>query len=136
MKKLFILFLFPFAIHAQEVIENKNETTETADVWTGDKSKEYSFNLLESYRQRVLKGEKMSDLAKLYSEDPGSAKNGGLYANVKRGMMVPEFENVAFSLKSGEISKVFETKYGFHFIQVVSNHGETVDVRHILLMFK
>lgn len=88
---------------------------------------------LESYRQRVIKGESMSILAALYSEDPGSAKKGGLYENVGRGMMVPEFEAVAFRLKNGEISEVFETPFGFHFIQSIARKGEVVDLRHILL---
>ena len=50
--------------------------------------------------------------------------------------MVKEFESIAFSLKPGEISKVFETQYGFHFIQLVALHGALVDVRHILVMPK
>ncbi len=92
--------------------------------------------LLETYRQRVLKGESMSVLAALYSEDPGSAKNGGRIDGVMRGMMVPEFESVAFRLKRGEVSEVFETTYGYHFIELIERKGETVDIRHILLMPK
>lgn len=92
---------------------------------------------LESYRQRVLSGESsIALLARLYSEDPGSAKEGGLIENVGRGQMVPEFEGVAFKLKEGEVSKVFETTYGYHFIQLVKRKGEVVDLRHILLMPK
>lgn len=93
--------------------------------------------LLESYRQRVLRGESsMSMLARLYSEDPGSAKDGGFYANVGRGIMDPSFEAVFTRLKNGEISNVFETPYGFHFIQLVQRKGEFVDLRHILIMPK
>lgn len=88
---------------------------------------------IESYRERVLKGESMSVLAALYSEDPGSAKNGGRYESVMRGVMVPEFEAVAFRLKKGEISEVFETPYGYHFIEMIARKGETVDLRHILI---
>jgi len=88
---------------------------------------------IESYRDRVLKGESMSVLAALYSEDPGSAKNGGRYESVMRGVMVPEFEATAFRLKKGEISEVFETPYGFHFIELIARKGETVDLRHILI---
>lgn len=89
--------------------------------------------LAEYYRMRVLRGESMSSIAKLYSEDTGSAANGGLYNNVVRGMMVPEFEKVAFNLKPGEISEVFETSYGFHFIQLLSRKGETLSLRHLLI---
>nr|MBA3666034.1 peptidylprolyl isomerase [Bacteroidota bacterium] len=92
---------------------------------------------LESYRQRILKGDaKMTSLARLYSEDPGSAKDGGEIKNVGRGMMVPEFEAVAFKLKNGEVSNVFETAYGFHFIELVARKGELLDLRHILVIPK
>jgi peptidyl-prolyl cis-trans isomerase SurA len=88
---------------------------------------------LEVYRQRVVNGESMAVLAALYSEDPGSAKNGGRYESIMRGQMVPEFEAVAFRLKTGEISEIFETTYGYHFIQLVTRKGESVDLRHILM---
>lgn len=89
--------------------------------------------LCEFYRQRVLKGESMASIAKLYSEDPGSAPNGGQYDGVVPGMMVPEFEKVAYSLKTGEISEVFETQYGFHFIQLISRNGDKLSLRHLLI---
>ena len=89
--------------------------------------------LAEYYRMRVVRGESMSSIAKLYSEDAGSASNGGLYNNVVRGMMVSEFEKVAFNLKPGEISEVFETSYGFHFIRLLSRKGETLSLRHLLI---
>lgn len=88
---------------------------------------------LEVYRQRVVNGESMSVIAALYSEDPGSAKNGGRYESVMRGQMVPEFEAVAFRLKAGEVSEIFETSYGYHFMQLVARKGESVDVRHVLM---
>lgn len=98
-----------------------------------DVTKKEARQLLETYRQRVINGESMSVLCALYSEDPGSAKNGGRYESVMRGQFVPEFEAVAFKLKAGEISEIFETTYGFHFIQLVARKGESVDVRHLLL---
>ena len=75
-------------------------------------------------------------MARLYSEDPGSAAKGGLYNNVARGLMDPAFEAVAFRLKKGEISNVFETSYGFHFIELVQRKGDLLDLRHILIMPK
>ncbi|MFN8116944.1 MAG: peptidylprolyl isomerase [Bacteroidia bacterium] len=89
--------------------------------------------LCEYYRQRVLRGESMASIAKLYSEDPGSAQNGGQYNGIKMGMMVPEFEKVAYSLKPGEISEVFETQFGFHFIQLISRKGDVLNLRHLLI---
>lgn len=99
-------------------------------------AKQLAREQIEGYRKRVLNGESMSVLAALYSEDPGSAKNGGRYDNVARGMMVPEFEAVAFKLKPGEVSEVFETPYGYHFIQLIAKKGELVDLRHILIIPK
>lgn len=90
----------------------------------------------EEYRQRVLKGESISILARLYSDDQGSGKEGGLISNVFRGQMTPEFEAVAFRLKNGEISNVFETPYGYHFMQLVSRKGDLLDLRHILVIPK
>jgi len=91
---------------------------------------------LEEYRNRVIKGEKMSTLARLYSEDPGSAKEGGFYANVARGVMDPAFESAAFRLKQGELSNIFETAYGYHFIELVQRKGDLLDLRHILIVPK
>lgn len=88
---------------------------------------------LEGYRQRVLNGESMSVIATLYTEDPGSAKTGGRYENISRGMFMPQFEAVAFRLKPGEVSEIFETSYGYHFVQLIARKGELVDVRHILV---
>ena len=99
--------------------------------------KQEAKELIESYRERVVNGKStMSTLARLYSEDPGSAAKGGLYNNVARGIMDPAFEAVAFRLKKGEISNVFETSYGFHFIELVQRKGDLLDLRHILIMPK
>jgi len=89
--------------------------------------------LAEYYRMRVMRGESMASIAKLYSEDPGSAQNGGQYNNVTKGMFVPEFEKVAFRLKPNEVSEVFETEFGFHFIQLISRKGDVLSLRHVLI---
>lgn len=96
--------------------------------------KEVAKEQCEELRERVLKGEDMSTLAILYSGDPGSAKNGGEYKNVRKGEFAPEFEKVAYSLKDSEISPVFQTQYGYHFIKLIHRHGELVDLRHILII--
>jgi peptidyl-prolyl cis-trans isomerase SurA len=87
---------------------------------------------LLGYKKRVENGEEFSTLAVLYSQD-GSAKNGGELGFKNRGELVPEFEAVAFRLKTGEISDVVETKFGFHLIQLIERRGERINVRHILL---
>lgn len=99
-----------------------------------EEAKKFAKDQCETYRQRVIAGESMTTLARLYSEDPGSAKEGGLIINVFRGQMTPEFEAVAYRLKSGEISTVFETPFGYHFMQLVARKGDLLDVRHILII--
>jgi peptidyl-prolyl cis-trans isomerase SurA len=87
----------------------------------------------EELRQRVIAGEGFRALAILYSEDPGSSKKGGELGFFKRGMMVPEFDEYAFRLGEDSISPVFETQFGFHFMQMLERRGEQVNVRHILI---
>ena len=91
---------------------------------------------LYGLRSRILKGERFSTLALLYSEDPGSAKKGGELGFHGRGEFAPEFEAAAFALKDGEISEVVETEYGYHILQLIERRGDYVNVRHILLTVK
>ena len=89
---------------------------------------------LRGYIDRVQSGEvSFSTLARLYSEDPGSARNGGDCGFFGRGEMVPEFSAVAFNMTDpNKISKIVETEYGFHILQFVERLGDRVRVRHIL----
>ena len=89
---------------------------------------------LRSYIDRTQSGEvSFSTLARLYSEDPGSARNGGDLGFFGRGEMVPEFSAVAFNMTDpNKISKIVETEYGYHIIQFVERLGDRVRVRHIL----
>lgn len=91
---------------------------------------------LSSYRERVLRGEKFGALARLYSDDPGSASKGGDLGFVERGTLYPEFEATAFNLKSGEISQVIKTQAGYHIIQMIERRGESIRVAHILIQPK
>ena len=93
-------------------------------------------NKLNSFRERVYKGEDFKMLATLYSDDPGSATRGGELGFVNRGDLVPEFERAAFRLKEGEISEVVESQFGFHIVQLIERRGEQINVRHILLKTK
>ena len=98
--------------------------------------KEIIKDRLNGYRERILKGDKFSTLATLYSEDEASAKKGGELGFFSRGFMVSEFEAVAFTLREGEVSPVFESKFGFHIIQMIERRGDQINCRHILIQPK
>ena len=92
---------------------------------------------LYQIRKRILEGESsFATMAILYSEDPGSARQGGELGFAGKGVYATEFENVAFNLRDGEISDVVETQFGFHIIQLIERKGETINCRHILLTAK
>lgn len=84
-------------------------------------------------KKRAEKGEDFSMLAQIYSEDLGSAKNGGDLGFAKRGAMVPEFEGAALGLKPGEMSDVIESQFGFHLIKLIETRGAEYHAKHILL---
>lgn len=90
---------------------------------------------LRDFTERVNKGETtFATLARLYSEDPGSARQGGELGYTGRGVLDPAFANVAFNLTDPKkISKIVETEFGYHIIQLIDKRGDKVNVRHILL---
>lgn len=89
---------------------------------------------LREYTERITSGEtSFSTLALMYSEDPGTARRGGELDYCGRGELAPEFATVAFNLTDpGKVSKIVETEYGFHILQLVDRRGDRVKVRHIL----
>lgn len=91
-------------------------------------------NELRDYTDRVNNGEtSFATLARLYSEDPGSARQGGEMDYVGRGMLDPAFANVAFNLTSpNKVSKIVESEYGYHIIQLIDKRGDKIKCRHIL----
>ncbi len=98
-----------------------------------EKEKQNVISKLESFKERVQKGENFKVLATLYSDDPGSAKNGGELGFVGRGDLVPAFEAAAYKLKGEEISEIIKSEFGYHIIQLIERRGEQINVRHILL---
>ncbi|MCF2444867.1 peptidylprolyl isomerase [Dyadobacter sp. CY345] len=90
-------------------------------------------NQLQELKERAEKGEDFAMLATIYSEDVGSAKNGGDLGFAKRGAMVPEFEGAALGLKPGEMSSIIESQFGFHLIKLIETRGAEYHARHILL---
>lgn len=132
----------------QKVLEKKSEVTD-ADIQKYleehpeiDKTAEKKA-LAEQILQRARNGEDFEALAKEFSDDPGSKSKGGLYENVVKGQMMPDFEATALALEPNQIAdKLVETPYGFHIIKLLRK-GETkdqtgqvtdsYDVRHILI---
>lgn len=90
---------------------------------------------LRDYSDRITKGESdFSTLAILYSQDPGSSGRGGELGFMGRGQLVPEYAAVAFNLNDPKkVSKIVETEFGFHIIQLIEKRGDRVNTRHILL---
>jgi peptidyl-prolyl cis-trans isomerase SurA len=114
----------PGELQIQQIVKNPK---------VSDNEKDRIRTKLRGYRERVLNGDSFATLAVLYSQDPGSAQKGGELDYMPRSGLVPEFANVAFNLKTDKVSKIVETEYGFHIIQLIDRKGERINVRHILL---
>ena len=88
---------------------------------------------LLALRERIIAGEKFSTLARIYSEDPGSARKGGELGMASKSIFWPVFSDAAMSLKPGVISQIVETPDGFHIIEVLEKKGDMFNSRHILI---
>lgn len=90
---------------------------------------------LRDYTNQITKGEiAFSTLARLYSEDEGTRRRGGELGFMGRGQLVPEYANVAFNLQDpNKVSKIVESVFGFHIIQLIEKRGDRINTRHILL---
>jgi parvulin-like peptidyl-prolyl isomerase len=118
---------------SEEEIENAYNDVKTVTVrhilfstrGKNDIEKQQQKEKIEEILGKARNGEDFAELAKQYSEDPGSKAKGGLYENVQRGMMVKPFEDAAFSVPVGEISDIIETQYGYHILTVLDRKKET-----------
>lgn len=88
---------------------------------------------LEGLKQQIIDGADFAELARNYSQDPGSATHGGDLGFFKRGQLVPQFEAAALKLQPGEMSAVTESEFGFHLIQMIEKRGNEYNTRHILI---
>ena len=88
---------------------------------------------LLAIRERIINGEKFSTLARIYSQDPGSARKGGELGMASKSIFWPAFSDAAMSLKPGVVSQIVETPDGFHIIEVIEKKGDMFNARHILL---
>ncbi len=88
---------------------------------------------LLAIRERIINGEKFSTLARIYSQDPGSARKGGELGMASKSIFWPAFSDEAMALKPGVVSQIVETPDGFHIIEVLEKKGDMFNARHILL---
>ena len=88
---------------------------------------------LLSLRERVINGEKFATLARIYSEDPGSARRGGELGMASKSIFWPAFSDAAMALRPGVISQIVETPDGYHIIEIIEKKGDMFNARHILL---
>lgn len=99
-----------------------------------EKVKTETKDKLRNLRERIVNGDNtFEELAKSYSADPGSARNGGSLGFQDRGTFVKEFEAAAFKLTKGELSGIVETEYGYHLLKLLERRGNKVHIQHILL---
>ncbi|MCF8242374.1 MAG: peptidylprolyl isomerase [Melioribacteraceae bacterium] len=102
----------------------------------GDKAKAAAKEKAKMILDSLKKGGDFAELAKQYSDDPGSASQGGDLGFVKRGVFFPEFEAAAFSLEPGQISGIVESPVGYHIIELLERRGESIHTRHVLIKVK
>jgi len=117
---------FNTEVEIGEIVINPVLTKEEKDIYR---------KRVEGYRQQVLNGSDFATIARLYSED-GAAPFGGESGFQTRDYWAKEFSAMAFKLKEGEVSPVFETQFGFHILQVLQRRGEEVNVRYIVVIPK
>ncbi|HUH73318.1 MAG TPA: peptidylprolyl isomerase [Chitinophagales bacterium] len=102
-------------------------------VQIGEKQQQMALDKILDLKNRADEGEDFSLLATLYSEDPGSAAEGGELGLMPRGTFVPEFEAAAFKMKDGEISDIVKTQFGYHLVKLNKRIGDQIDCSHILV---
>jgi len=116
----------PDAVAVGQIIKYPSVTTE---------SRAQSLSLIQQIKSELQRGADFAELARKYSQDPGSAKVGGDLGYVQKGELIKSFEDAANLLKDGQVSDVVETRYGFHLIQMLNKDLNSIHVRHILIGF-
>jgi len=102
-------------------------------VLPGDKSHAEALARITRVKEELADGKDFAQLALEYSDDTASKIRGGALGFVRRGELVPEFEETAFRLQEGEISNIVKTVFGYHIIQLIEKQGERINARHILI---
>jgi Parvulin-like peptidyl-prolyl isomerase len=98
-----------------------------------DSAKKETIFLLKTIKDKIKKGEAFEKMASSFSMDPGSKKKGGDLGWVKRGSLLKNFEETAFTIKTNTISEPIETEVGYHILEVFERKGDRARVRHILI---
>ena len=121
------LLLYESEVEISQIISNPKANRD---------AEQYCIDRLKEYKQLVESGKKdFKTLASQYTQDPGSKETGGQYEISRNSKELdPTWLNKAFSLKEGQISNPFKTKFGYHIIQLVNRAGDEATVRHILLI--
>ncbi len=103
---------------------------------TTDRLKSQYRDFAQAVLDSIKQGANFEEMAKKYSEDPGSKAYGGDLGFVKKGVFYPQFEAAAYALEIGQLSEVIETPVGYHIIELLERRGESIRTRHILFKFK
>ncbi len=103
---------------------------------TTDRLKTQYRDFAQAVLDSIKQGANFEEMAKKYSEDPGSKAYGGDLGFVKKGVFYPQFEAAAYALEVGQLSDVVETPVGYHIIELLERRGESIHTRHILFKFK
>lgn len=119
--------IIPEKVHLYHIFQNPKAS---------DKLKKKFYEKAVALLDSIKAGKDFAEIAKKYSDDPGSAAQGGDLGFVKKGVFYPEFEEAAYKLNTGEISGVVESPVGFHIIQMIEKRGESIHTRHILVKIK
>lgn len=122
------LGMIPEKLHIYHIFRNPKTT---------DRLKQQYKDFAKAIRDSIVnQGADFEDMAKKFSEDPGSKEFGGDLGFVKKGVFYPQFEAAAYALEVGEISNIIETPVGYHIIELLEKRGESIHTRHILVKFK
>jgi len=119
-----------------EVPESYNISMILMEIEPGPETMEKARKKIDTIREMLLNGADFAELARNYSDDPGSAKNGGDLGFVTPGTFVKEFDEAVSLLKPGEISPGIKTQFGYHIIEVLEKKGNEYHARHILASLK
>ena len=121
--------------HIIKLIDKRGELVEFEDQWqvrhilmipSAIRTDEETYEEITSIRKRFIDGESFEDLAKEFSEDPGTSSNGGDLGWSGKGRYAPEFEATMLLTAVGETSEVFETQFGYHFLQVIDKRNKDI----------